>query len=338
MKRKSIILRLTGLLIIAVMYIVSCKTYDAPNAGTNKNTDAPGDLKRVKLLIDWKAEPTYAGFYIAKEKGFYAKRGVDVEIVEGNGANTSAQIIGEGNSYFIGSCSGEATAIARSKGIPIRSLAVFYPNVPTVLYSRADTPIRRPEDMIGKRIGLITGSISVDEYRGLIAANNVDRSKIKEVDAGFDVAPLLSKQVDALMNYEELTPVELRLKGYDIVTMKFADFGIKAYSLNLIVNESKMQSEGDIVKAITDATIEGYQFLRSNPDESAQIFSKLYPEKDPNYVRDSMKVVAKLLGDGQIGQQTEQGWNNSINTLSSLGLLEKPVKVDDVIASQYLSK
>lgn len=294
------------------------------------------NLKKVKLLIDWKAEPTYAGFYIAKEKGYYENRGLDVEIVEGNGATTSAQIIGEGSTYFIGSCSGEATAIARSKGIPVRSVAVFYPNVPTVLYSRGDTPIRQPEDMIGKRIGLISGSVTFDEYRGIIAANGLDRSKIIEVGAGFEVAPLLSKQVDGLMNYEELTPVELRLKGYDIVTMRFADFGLKAYSLNLIVNESHTESDATTIKAITDATIEGYEFLRSNPDESARIFSKLSPERDPNYIRESIKIVAKLLGPDKVGKQTSQGWNETVSTLRSLNLLEKNVNAEEMYVSGYV--
>lgn len=304
---------------------------------TNQSGQAKQPLRKVQILLDWKAEPTYAGFFIAKQRQFYEKRGLDVEIVEGNGATTSAQIIGAGNTYFIGSCSGEATAIAKSKGIPVRSVAVFYPNVPTVLYSRGDTPIRTPSDMIGKTIGLISGSVTTDEYRGLVAANKIDRSKIKEVAAGFDVAPLLSKKVDGLMNYEELTPVELRLQGYDIVTMRFADFGLKAYSLNLIVNEAQSETERDTIKAITEATIEGYEFLRSNPDEAAMIFSSLYPERDRAYVRDSIQIVAKLLGSGRIGEQTSQGWNDTLGTLKSLKLLEREIKAEDVSLNGYVA-
>lgn len=295
-------------------------------------------LKPVKLLIDWKAEPTYAGFFVAREKGFYKKRGLDVEIVEGNGATTSAQVIGSGQSYFIGSCSGAATAIARSKDIPVKSVAVFYQNVPTVLYSRADTPIRKPEEMLGKRIGLIDGSISVDEYRAVIAANKIDRSRISEVSVGWDVAPLLTKQVDGLMNYEELTPVELRLQGHDIVVMRFADQGIRAHSLNLIVNDAFLTSEADTIRSITEATIEGYEFVSSKPEEAAALFSQLFPERNKDYVRESMKVVARQLGDGTIGRQTRDGWGTTLKTLTDLGLLAKPVSVDDVVVQGYLDK
>src|SRR5262249_21029419 len=162
-------------------------------------------------------------------------------------------------------------------------------------------PIRQPSDMISKRIGIINGSITADEYRGILAANHIDRSQIKEVGAGFEVAPLLTKQVDGLMNYEELTPVELRLKGHDIVTMRFADFGLHAYSLNLIVNDSALQNRGETIRKIVDASVKGYEFVRNNPDQAAAVFITLFPERDPNYVRESVRIVAKLLGAGPIG-------------------------------------
>jgi ABC-type nitrate/sulfonate/bicarbonate transport system substrate-binding protein len=190
--------------------------------------------------------------------------------------------------------------------------------------------------MIGKRIGLIDGSVSVDEYRGVIAANHVDRSKIAEMSAGFDVAPLLSHKIDGLMNYEELTPVELRLRGEDIAVMRFADFGLKAYSLNLVVNDAALTEDPLVIKDIVDATIEGYEFLRSQPDQAALIFSRLFPERDKAYVRESTSVVAKLLGSGPIGRQTRQGWIETIATMKNLGLLNHEVSVDDVTAASYL--
>lgn len=328
-KGLGIFLLCTGM--VLSLAIIGCNSGSNNNAGFQQN-----GLRKISLLIDWKAEPTYAGFYIAREKGFYRKRGIDVEIVEGNGATNSAKIIGEGSTYFIGSCSGAATAIARSKQIPVKSVAVLYPNVPTVIYSRADTPIKQPSDMIGKRIGVIDGSITADEYRGVVAANKIDRSKIKEIGVGFDVAPLLSKQLDGLMNYEELTPVELRLQGHQIEVMRFADYGVKAYSLNLIVNNSSIDREKQAIQAIVEGTIEGYEFLRTSPDEAAAIFSRLYPERSPKYISESTKIVAALLGKGPVGQQTIQGWKDTINTLQSLGLIQGEVKTEDVAVAQYL--
>ncbi len=331
-------LKFQGLLIsgivvaLIVLLVLSCE----------KNNRSPNTLPhRIKILLDWKAEPTYAGFFIAREKGYFddlRNQGFEIEIIEGSGATTAAQIMGASDTYILASCSGEATAIAVSKGIPIKSLAVLYPNVPTVLYSREDTPISKPADMIGRTIGLIDGSITVDEYRGILAANGIDASKIKEVHIGWDVAPLLTKKVDGLMNYEELTPVELRLQDHPIRVMRFAEYGLKAYSLNLIANSRGLASTPDTIKKLVADIIRGYEFVRLNPAESAQIFSRLYPEKNKDYVRESMKIVGRLLGDGEIGRQTTQGWNDTIKTLADLRLLGKNVSVDDVAADGFLGK
>ncbi|HEV8614498.1 MAG TPA: ABC transporter substrate-binding protein [Methylomirabilota bacterium] len=315
------------LLLLVAVLAVACAT---ERAGSQP------PLRKVKVLIDWKAGPTYAGFYLAKERGFYSRRGLDVEIVEGTGATVSAQVIGAGAPYFIGSSSAEATAIARSKGLPVRSVAVFYPSVPTVVYSRADTPIRSPQDLRGKRIGLMKGSITYDEFRGLLAANRIDRSMITEVETGFGAAPLLTRQVDGLVDYQELTPTELKTAGHDIVIMRLADFGLKAYSLNLIVNDAAMPREEAAVRAITEATIEGYELLRRNPAEAAAIFSRILPAGKKDYVLESMKIVARLVGD-PVGRQTRSGWEQTIATLEGLGLLARDVTVDEVTARDYVA-
>jgi len=173
-------------------------------------------LQHVDLLIDWKPAPTYAGFFIARETGAFERRGLDVRIVEGRGASVAAEMVGVGKEYWISSSSAAATAIGRSKGLPIRSLAVYYRRTPTVLYSRAEDRIDAPRDLVGKRVGLVPGSVTVDEFRALLAANRIDRSKIKEVAVEWDSKALLDGKVDALIDYEEIAPAELIAEGRKI--------------------------------------------------------------------------------------------------------------------------
>src|SRR6185503_1453482 len=135
--------------------------------------------------------PTYAGFYIARESGGFRKRGLDVRIVEGRGASVAAEMIGAGREYWIGSSSASATAIGRSRDLPIRSLAVYYRRTPTVLYSRAEDRIDAPRDLVGKRVGLVAGSTTVDEYRAMLSANRIDRSRVKEVEVDWNSNALL---------------------------------------------------------------------------------------------------------------------------------------------------
>ena len=139
----------------------------------------PDVAQKVEILLDWKALPTFAGFYLAREMGAFERRGLEVTFAETQGAISSAEMIGSGNPYWIGSSSGIATAIGRSKGQPIKSLAVYYAKTPTVIYSRGEDRIAHPRELYGKTLGLVPGSITNEEFRALIAANRLDRSRIK---------------------------------------------------------------------------------------------------------------------------------------------------------------
>src|SRR5262245_7528528 len=89
--------------------------------------------ERVEILLDWRAPPTYAGFYIAGQLGSFERRGLDVKFTETQGAISAAEKIGAGSPFWIGSSSGIATAIGCSRGLPIRSVAVYYHRTPTVI-------------------------------------------------------------------------------------------------------------------------------------------------------------------------------------------------------------
>lgn len=291
-----------------------------------------GDVQRVQFLIDWKAEPTYAGFFLAQELGYFEAEGLDVSIVEGNGASTAVQVVGDGGANPIGTASGAATVIGVARGIPIKSVAVVYPEVATVIYSLARAPIRSPRDLSGRRIGLIAGSVTKDEFWAMIRANDVSPSSFDTVGVGFDATTLLSGQLDGLLNYAELTPVELSVRGDSVVTMPLRDYGVSSYGLNIIVNDRYLEEHPDVVRGVVTGATRGYAFLRSNPDSAAALFIRRFPERDPAFVRASIRVVAENLGRGDIGHQDQEGWSRTVATLVQMGLIKDPVPADSVMS------
>jgi ABC-type nitrate/sulfonate/bicarbonate transport system substrate-binding protein len=289
-------------------------------------------LENVDLLLDWKPAPTYAGFYIAREMGAFRKRGVDVRLVEGHGAAATAEMIGKGKDYWIGSSSGAATAIGRAKEQAVRSLAVYYRRTPTVVYARAEDHIDAPRDLYGKKIGLVKGSGTIDEYRALLLANRLDRKRITEVDVDWNAQSLLDHKVDALIDYEEILPAELLADGKKISIMRLADFGVRLYSLNLIVNDDAWAAPGRkaVARKIVEALQEGYGLVRDKPREAAAIFKRLFPDVAPRYVDQGMIAVGRQLGTLQIGLQSRVGWEDTLKLLTALGLLDRPVGPEEV--------
>jgi ABC-type nitrate/sulfonate/bicarbonate transport system substrate-binding protein len=289
-------------------------------------------LEKVEILLDWKPLPTFAGFFIARELGAFERRGLDVTFGEVQGAQVSAETIGAGKQYWIGSSSGMATAIGRSKGLPIKSLAVYYHKTPTAIYTRAEDRIAHPRDLYGKKLGLVKGSVTNEEFRALVAANKLDRSKIAEVAVEWDPWALLEKKVDALIDYEEMTPSELLAEGRRILVMRLSDFGVRTYSLNLIVNDEAWATPAKraIAVKIAEAVQEGYSMVNERPADAAAHYSRLFPRLAPRFVDRSMVSVAQQLAPPPVGGQTRQGWEATINTLKALGLLARPITIDEV--------
>lgn len=292
----------------------------------------PDVAQKVDILLDWKALPTFAGFYLAREMGAFERRGLEVTFAETQGAISSAEMIGSAKQYWIGSSSGIATAIGRSKGQPIKSLAVYYAKTPTVIYTRGEDRIAHPRDLYGKTLGLVPGSITNEEFRALIAANRLDRSKIKETTVSWNAYDLVEKKVDALIDYDEMSPSELIAEGRRITMIRLSDFGVKAYSLNLIVNDAAWAdpAKRETARKVEEAVQEGYNMVRERPADAAMHFSRIFPRLAPRYVDRSMATVSQQLSGPPTGQQTRAGWEATISTLDSLGLLAKPVTVDDV--------
>ena len=299
---------------------------------------APGlgraqSIENVDLLLDWKAAPTYAGFYIAREIGAFAKRGVEVRLVEGHGATAAAELIGKGNDYWIGSSSGAATAIGRAGGQAVRSLAVYYRRTPTVIFARAEDHIDAPRDLYGKKIGLVPGSVTIDEYRALLVANRLDRARIVEVEVELKRGKsLLNDKVDALIDYEEITPAQLIADGQKISIMRLADFGVRLYSLNLIVNDDAWGAPGRkaVARKIAEALQEGIRPGARPAARGSDDLHRLFPDVAPRYADQSMITVGRQLGTLQIGLQTRVGWEDTLKILTTLGLLARPVGPEEV--------
>jgi ABC-type nitrate/sulfonate/bicarbonate transport system substrate-binding protein len=300
-----------------------------PSAAHAQADDKP---EKIEILLDWKALPTYAGFYLARETGAFERRGLKVTFAETQGAMRSAAMIGEGKPYWIGASSGIATAIGRSKDQPIRSLAVYYPKTPTVIFTRSEDRIAHPRDLYGKTLGLVPGSITNEELRALIAANKLDRSKIDEITVDWSPYALVDKKVDALIDYDEMAPSELVAEGRRITMIRLSDFGVRAYSLNLIVNDAAWADPARraIAKKIVDAVQEGYDMVKERPGDAATRFSNLFPRLAPRFVDRSMVTVSRQLSGPPTGVQTRAGWDATIKTLAELNLLAKPVTVDEV--------
>ena len=201
-----------------------------------------------------------------------------------------------------------------------------------MIFSRAERGIVVPTDLYGRRIGLVPGSVTVEEFRALVAVQNLDPARIATVSVDPTAAPLFDGQVDALIDYEENLPSALRADGRQISVLRLADAGVQLYSFNIIAREAAWTSpdKRSIATRVAEAVQEAYSRLQYTPAAAIAAFAPLYPDFSRAYLSQAMAVIVRQLGRQPLGQQTREGWQATIDQLGRLGLLSRPVTPDEV--------
>lgn len=323
--RISLIIGLTGLLF-------GCDSGQQKSSPETTGSSVPpvDAMQPFEFLIDWQAEPTYLGVYFAKAQGNFERLGLNVEIVQSWGANAAASAVAAGK-YKIATASGGATVIASSNGARLLSTAVIYQRLPTVIYGLAEQGINTPADLAGKKVGIYAQSITKNEFEAFLKINGVPTEDVETVSiSGPDLPLILSGQADAVLNYFELSPTHLALQKKTF-QLSLDKHGVKGYGLNVITSPDTYESDPDLIDALTAAVLDGYRSGCADQPAAVRTFLEIFPEKDAKYVETSWGLVCDFIGE-EIGRQTEEGWQTTIDLYESVGLLgDTPVAPADVL-------
>ena len=295
--------------------------------------------EHVDFLLDWKMAPPYAPYLLAKERGYYANEGIDVTFIEGQGAETSAKLIGQGK-YTVGTCNAAATAIAVDNGIPILSVAIIDQAPVTAVFSLKASNITKPEDLIGKKLGVRYYDISHKEYLAMMKAAKVDSAKVTEIGVGFDLQPLLEKQVDALYNYAFNMPVQLKVSGYPINSILVKDYGVQGFGSNIIVNKDWANQNPDLLSRFIRATRKGWEDGIQQPQAAIDVLAKYYPETNTKVALAALTEEAKWVqpGDAKLLEQSVTRWQQALNGYHALGMIKHNLAPEDVFTTRFSGK
>ena len=297
----------------------------------------------IEFILDWKAQMEHCGFFAAQHRGFYKVEGLEVKILEGNSAMNAAILVGSGT-YKLGVSSGAATVIARSKGIPVVSLAVINQRSPMVVYALKDSGIQTPRDLVGKRLGVNFDGIKYQEYRALLTKLRIDPASIVEVGmAGSDPTPLLAGKVDALLGYTQDQPVQVELRGYKVNRISLPDYGVNLYSTNIVANETFLSSHPDLVRRFIRASIKGWRYAMAHPDDAVAIYRSEHPESDAVFNRANFEHLLPLLSNPDedrmgFGAQSAERWSHTQETLFDLGRIQRKTEVAALFTNAFLPK
>lgn len=256
------------LTIAAAAFIGTIATYSAANAAD-----------KVKLTMNWTADSAHLGFAVAQKNGYYAAEGLEVVLEEGRGSSVAAQLVATGQSEFGYADAGAALNVA-AKGAPIKIISTIWKSGQFGIQSLEKSPIKKPKDLIGKKLAVAPGTAMVPLVSVFLKANGIKDSDVEIVSATqkAGVALLASGDVDAVAETPENVVIPLAAEGIKAVNMYFYTNGVPLVSLSLIAREDKLAANPDLYKRFIKATFKGWQEAMKNPEASVDALLEIFPD------------------------------------------------------------
>lgn len=230
----------------------------------------------VTLQLKWVTQAQFAGYFVAKDKGFYEEEGLNVTILPGGPDVAPTQVIAGGGADVVIDWMPSALA-AREKGLALVNIAQPFKSSGMMLTCLKETGITAPEDFKGKTLGVWFGG---NEYPFLNWMNKLglktDGSDVTVLKQGFNVDPLLQKQAACVstMTYNEYWQViDAGLSPDDLVVFKYEDQGVATLEDGLYVMEEKLADPAfeDKMVRFVRASMKGWKWAEENSDEAAMI-------------------------------------------------------------------
>jgi NitT/TauT family transport system substrate-binding protein len=262
---------------------------------------------KVTIQLKWVAQAQFAGYFVAKDKGFYKDAGLDVTINPGGPDVAPPQVIAGGGADVVVDWMPSALA-SREKGVQLVNISQTFKHSGLELVCRKDTGIKKPEDLKGKTVGIWYGG---NEYPFLNWMSKLDYKTdgspggVKILKQGFNVDPILQKQADCVsaMTYNEYWQViDGGFKPSDLVVFNYEKEGVATMEDGLWVMEAKLKDPAFVAKMakFVKASMKGWDYAKAHPDEAVKIIlatdtTGAKTEKDQKRM---MGEIGKLLDPG----------------------------------------
>jgi NitT/TauT family transport system substrate-binding protein len=285
-------------------------------------------------------------FYVAGDKGFYDRAGLDVTIQRGAGSSDTVVKVGAG-SADVGFADAGSVVVGRAKGAPVTMIAMIMDKGISTIYTYKGSGITGPKDLEGRTVADNAGSAVLTIFPAFAAINNVDQSKIKFVlvAPAAKNATLIEKKTDAMLTFSTFEPNLKALaaqKGMEIVVLPFSDWGLDLYGLALLTSDKMLAERRDVVRRWTAATMEAVAWSVEHPEEAVATFVKRNPAVSLDLAREQWRIVVDHMltpaaAERGIGFMTEDKMRRTRDVLVKYQKLDE-VPLDKLYTNEFLPK
>ncbi|MGE3592088.1 MAG: ABC transporter substrate-binding protein [Arcobacter sp.] len=296
-------------------------------------------LQKTSIQLMWLDQFQFAGFYIAKEKGFYEDVGLDVELKKYNSSiNVLDEVLNKKADFGTNSSS---LIIDKSNGNDIVLLGSIFQSSPLILLALKDSKLQYLEDIKNKTLMISKEQQRFATLKSMLSSKGVELSDMKLIEHSYGVDDLINKKADVMLAYTTNEPFLLKEKGYESTIFNPKDYGFDFYEEIIFTSKEFAKENPKLVKDFYKATIKGWEYAFENIDETVNLIYKKYNSQNKSlqslhFEANEMKKLA-YDKNGKIGTITPEKINLIVNTYRIMGVMNNKIDVNDLIYTNPLN-
>ncbi|TVR88879.1 MAG: taurine ABC transporter permease [Spirochaetaceae bacterium] len=230
----------------------------------------------IRFTLDWAIQGPQAMFLVAQDRGYFAEEGLNVTIDRGYGsAGTVSQIAGGAYDIGFADINSMIEFNVQNPNQALQSIAVIYNYPPFAILTTRDRNIRRPQDLVGKRIGAPNFDSSYRLWPVFAKAVGIDPDSVTWVnmDPTLREPTLMRRQVDAIGAFYFTAALNLEAAGVnmnDIVSFLYAENGVDVYGNAIMAPRAFLERNPEAVRGMMRALTKAWHYTLANPESAIE--------------------------------------------------------------------
>lgn len=295
--------------------------------------------EKVTLQLKWFHQFQFAGYYAAKEKGFYSDVGLEVELKERDLRYNNVEEVINGKAQY--GVADSVLMLYKARKEPIVIVSPIFQHSPNTLISLKEKNIKSLFDMKDKKILFYANDTDALSILSMLKKFNIEdvtliRKRIKE-----DYLKLLNGEVDLMAGYITNEPFYFLEKGIDVNIINPAHYGFDLYGDMLFTNENEVLNHPDRVKRFKEASLKGWKYALNNKEEIVNlIYEKYSKRKSKKHLMYEANAIEKMISNDIIPMGTfDQGRIEYIaNLYKEYKILNDVPDIKNFIFEDYVSQ
>jgi len=288
----------------------------------------------VRLQLKWHHQFQFAGYYVAKEKGYFEEQNLDVELIEGSQDKPPLKQVLDGAAEY--GISDSDIVMAHVAGKPVVAVAAIFQHSPYVLISLDKNDTFTPDDLIGKSIMLSNDQGSA-QFKAMMRKENIDLSRVRILPHTWNLDDLINHKVDVISAYATVEPIQLEMKGYKAAVLSSQAYGVDFYGDTLFTTKNEASNHPERVEALLRAVKKGWSYAFNHPEEVIDLIMQYDSVARNGITRDILKREAQAMRPYvmsdivEIGHMNHARWEFIAKTLADLNMMPAQYDLDGFI-------